>query len=233
MQLTDFSDVQNLLPANGSSASLEENLINPGTLHNHLAGEVVALKLNVVFDNFDENFCSSSIHLGELIVSSGVFTGFSVNQVLLEAEKKLGGCDSEYSNQELRNAVKAINKNYENAIEDDGYLICPTFSSQIQQSNGLDSIQSYFNQNVNFRNYPQPFSKNTRIQFTLNESTPLKIVVYDFVGKQIDLIFDSNVDAGKTYVLEFDGTNLPNGTYFYKAFATDKIHTGKMILIKD
>lgn len=49
----------NFLPSGGTLAALTANLINPTTYSNTLAGQVVALKLTVGFDNTYSNFSSS------------------------------------------------------------------------------------------------------------------------------------------------------------------------------
>ena len=55
-----------------------------------LAGQVVALKLNVTFDAFDEDFKESAANLGDAMVTTGIFAGWSVSAVSAEAQKALG-----------------------------------------------------------------------------------------------------------------------------------------------
>jgi hypothetical protein len=124
--LTSAQAVTNFLPQGGSPKALTTSYVNPTNKNiTVLAGQVVALKLNVVFDEYDPNFGAASDLLKNRVIVSGPFQGWTVAQLLAEAEKKLGGCASPYSFSQLNNALDAINNNYANGNTDLGYLTCP------------------------------------------------------------------------------------------------------------
>jgi len=66
--------VDDFLPSGSSPRALDKSYVNPGqTYQNVFAGQVVALTLSVRFDEWDANFSSNSIKLGNLILNSGTF----------------------------------------------------------------------------------------------------------------------------------------------------------------
>src|SRR4030095_1026330 len=87
--------------------------------------------------------------------------------------------------------------------------------------------QDYF---IN-QNYPNPFNPSTKIKFGLPENNNVKLTVYDVLGKEVSLLVNEFRQSG-TYEIDFDGTNLPSGLYFYKLEAGEFTQTKKMLLIK-
>jgi hypothetical protein len=51
------------------------------------------------------------------------------------------------------------------------------------------------------------------------------------LGREIQTLINEKLSAG-TYEVDFDGTSLPSGIYFYKITAGDFTDTKKMILAK-
>ncbi len=82
------------------------------------------------------------------------------------------------------------------------------------------------------QNYPNPFNPKTNISYSVKrETSNVKLIVYDIVGKEIAILVNAKQDAG-AYEVEFDGSNFASGIYFYKLEAGSFIETKKMILIK-
>ncbi len=90
-----------------------------------------------------------------------------------------------------------------------------------------------------YQNYPNPFNPTTKIKFTipnaadaLNASTTnVLLKVYDLLGKEISTLVDEQKQPGN-YEVDFDGSNLPSGIYFY-SITSGKFHdVKKMILMK-
>jgi hypothetical protein len=55
--------------------------------------------------------------------------------------------------------------------------------------------------------------------------------VYDILGREIASILNGTLDAGY-YEINFDGSKLASGIYFYKIQASDFTDVKKMILNK-
>ena len=81
------------------------------------------------------------------------------------------------------------------------------------------------------QNYPNPFNPSTKMNFSIPQSENVMLKIYDVLGRQITTLVNEEKPAGN-YTLEFDGSNLPSGVYFYQIHAGDFIETKKMLLLK-
>jgi hypothetical protein len=98
------------------------------------------------------------------------------------------------------------------------------------------------------QNYPNPFSRTTKIKFCVAVKIRAKLEVFDSEGKMVGTLLDEMKEAG-TYEIEFDASNLPaslpsakpgqdgrqslsGGTYLFKLEAGDYRGERKMILSK-
>jgi spore coat protein A len=81
------------------------------------------------------------------------------------------------------------------------------------------------------QNYPNPFSDETEIRFTLPESTNVTLTVFNQLGQQIAVIIDSEAPAGLNTVKLYS-ENLKEGIYFYRLRAGSYEATKRMIVIK-
>jgi len=82
-----------------------------------------------------------------------------------------------------------------------------------------------------YQNYPNPFNPTTNIKFDLPKDVNVSIRIYDILGREVILIADGFYKAG-TYSINFDGSNLSTGTYFYRIQAGDYVDAKKMLMIK-
>lgn len=124
---TSAQAITDWLPHGGPSGALGGDTVNPllgsapddGTL----AGQTLALSLNVGFDLYDANFSVSTTHLKDLEVTSGPFAGQTVQFVLNTANAILSGItNTGYSADDVNAAATAINQNFDNGTVDLGYL---------------------------------------------------------------------------------------------------------------
>jgi hypothetical protein len=82
------------------------------------------------------------------------------------------------------------------------------------------------------QNYPNPFNPTTNIQFSLPESSDLKLDVFNSIGMRVATLVDEKRGAGR-YTVSFNASALSSGMYFYRLIANGKtIETKKMLLIK-
>jgi hypothetical protein len=79
--------------------------------------------------------------------------------------------------------------------------------------------------------YPNPFNPSTNIEFYLPKAEFVKLSIFDILGREIAVLVDENVQAGKHRVT-FDAINLPAGVYFYRMQAGKFQETRKIILLK-
>jgi hypothetical protein len=81
------------------------------------------------------------------------------------------------------------------------------------------------------QNYPNPFNPTTSMQYTISNRQFVTLKVYDLLGREIATLVNEEKPAGE-YEVEFDGSNLTSGIYFYRLNAGEYSATKKMILLK-
>ena len=82
-----------------------------------------------------------------------------------------------------------------------------------------------------FQNFPNPFNPRTKIKFSIIKNEFIKINIFNISGKQIAKLVDGKLSPG-IYSVDFNGENLPSGTYFYKLEAGDFSEVKRMVLVK-
>ena len=81
------------------------------------------------------------------------------------------------------------------------------------------------------QNYPNPFNPQTTIDYALPQAGDVSLVVYDMLGREVDVLLDGPQAAGR-HTVRFGANHLPNGTYVYRLVAGDKTITRTMVLVK-
>ena len=69
------------------------------------------------------------------------------------------------------------------------------------------------------------------ISYSISVNRFVSLKVYDALGKQVAALVNQKQNAGN-YNINFDGSNLPSGIYYYKLSAGNYSDTKKMILLK-
>ncbi len=80
-------------------------------------------------------------------------------------------------------------------------------------------------------NYPNPFTNRTTIEYALPASGPVRLAVYDALGREVATLVNGVRQAG-AHVAVFDGSSLPSGVYLYRLEAAGQAETGLMTLRK-
>jgi hypothetical protein len=120
IKLTSALAIEKFLPQSGTSAKLTQSFVNPTHACSVLAGQVLALRLNV-------DFSAAGLTrqgLGTLTIVSGELAGKTVNQVLAIANAALGGgsLPSGLTYSELNDIVSKVNENFDGGTHSNGYL---------------------------------------------------------------------------------------------------------------
>jgi len=106
--------------------------------------------------------------------------------------------------------------------------------SVLGSSDPLDSLDNENDFPSKFsliQNYPNPFNSRTIISWQLPVSSQVTIKLFDILGNEIVTLVNEEKPAGE-YKVEFDGSGLPSGIYFYQLRAGTHVETKKMVLIK-
>ncbi len=81
------------------------------------------------------------------------------------------------------------------------------------------------------QNYPNPFNPSTKIVFSIPEASFVQLKVYDVLGNEVSTLVNEEHNAG-VYSIDFSGTRLTSGTYFYRLKAGNYVEIKKMVLLK-
>lgn len=85
-------------------------------------------------------------------------------------------------------------------------------------------------------NYPNPFNPETRIEFSLTESSVIRLEIFDLAGKKVKTLVNGKRAAGPHSIV-WNGTNqsgqlVGSGVYLYRLSSEYVSHTRKMLLLK-
>jgi len=85
--------------------------------------------------------------------------------------------------------------------------------------------------------FPNPFNPITRIAYSVKESGPVTIEVYNVAGRVVRTLLDAEVEAGAAGYVVWDGTDrggeqCASGVYFYRIAAPGFTESHKMIMLK-
>ncbi len=81
------------------------------------------------------------------------------------------------------------------------------------------------------QNFPNPFNPVTKINFALPKQGLVTLKVYDMLGREVSTLVNEVKSAGN-YTVDFNGSQLTSGVYFYKIQANGFTDIKKMTLIK-
>jgi Secretion system C-terminal sorting domain len=136
----------------------------------------------------------------------------------------------------LKPMIKFVDKNGKNVginfntIEN---IITPESTEKI---NSLETLTTPLNFILS-QNYPNPFNPTTKINYTIPNDGFVSLMVYNILGQQVAEIVNTFEQSGK-YSVNFDGSKLGSGIYFYRLIvdsfgkAGENSMTKKMILLK-
>ncbi|HET7152996.1 MAG TPA: T9SS type A sorting domain-containing protein, partial [Candidatus Kapabacteria bacterium] len=81
------------------------------------------------------------------------------------------------------------------------------------------------------QNYPNPFSGETTISYSLPTPERITLSVYNSLGEEVATLVSDKQSAGGHNVV-FKSDQLQNGMYFYRIVAGMDVQSGKMIVLK-
>ncbi|MBN2732974.1 MAG: T9SS type A sorting domain-containing protein, partial [Balneolaceae bacterium] len=81
------------------------------------------------------------------------------------------------------------------------------------------------------QNAPNPFSDETIIRLDLSEDAEVKLVVYDVLGREVDVLRDEYMEANE-YFIPFNPNNVSSGVYFVRLITDQKTETISITYIR-
>ncbi len=104
----------------------------------------------------------------------------------------------------------------------------------------VDDNENELNTADNFvleQNYPNPFNPSTRINYTINNSGRVNLVVYNVLGQKIRTLVSNQSATAGSHSAVWNGMNeagnqVANGVYFYKLQVGNQSTMKKMMFLK-
>ena len=101
---------------------------------------------------------------------------------------------------------------------------------------GEESDNSILNSNVPkefnlSQNFPNPFNPVTKINFALPKQGFVSLKIYDITGREVQTLVSEVKQAGY-YSVDFNGSSLSSGVYFYRIQSNNFVSVKRMVLIK-
>ena len=81
--------------------------------------------------------------------------------------------------------------------------------------------------------WPNPFNPQSTISFEVSRSQPVRVELFDTLGRSQGILFDGYATAGSPYQARIDGSSLASGVYLVRLVPeSGDIQTQKVILQK-
>jgi hypothetical protein len=97
---------------------------------------------------------------------------------------------------------------------------------------GIDPISGIIPKSYSLsQNYPNPFNPSTKINIDVPKATLVKVAVYDMLGKEVDVLVNSQMNAGR-YRIDWNAAKYSSGIYFYRIITSEFTDIKKMVLVK-
>jgi hypothetical protein len=210
----------------------------PPTKHNNaLFGEMLALKLNIFASAAD----MTPVGFGDLTYDDGsgsALCGMSILGIAAAVDSFLtyNRLPAGLSADSLLGVVRGLNTAFSGPMDTTAFgtgMKCPGVRklSEVPVLHP-DLVAEPFRISLNeftpsgapavFRlqqNYPNPFNPTTMISFELPSEAFVTLKVYDILGREVATLFDHELMDDGDHEMEFDGSGLASGMYFYRLVA--------------
>jgi hypothetical protein len=79
--------------------------------------------------------------------------------------------------------------------------------------------------------YPNPCSNEVKIAFEIKKTGKVSIRLFSILGQPLKIITDQSYSEGR-HVIQYDVSDLPEGTYIYNFKSGDFTASGKFTVIR-
>ncbi|MDQ3021356.1 MAG: T9SS type A sorting domain-containing protein [Bacteroidota bacterium] len=221
----------------GSNTLVKVWRVSDGTLVHSLPGGVAGPDQgafnNTVLFSPNGTYVAATVSYNFQAGTRGLIRFWNVNTGIVEHEfidENIGGGSSS-----SRTVIRSF------AFSNSGNLFAYSVGNMIKVTKtdltlvtltGLEQISSNVpTSNLLFQNYPNPFNPKTIISYQSSMEVNVSLKVYDVLGNEIATLVNEKHVPGN-YSVEFDGTNMSSGIYYYRIEAGNFVQVRKMILIK-
>jgi len=123
------------------------------------------------------------------------------------------------------NSLNAFSANNKIFVSDEDALLILGFPFEgIEDAPTLPS-------SLSLSSYPNPFNAQTTISYSLSESGPVTLTIYNLLGQKVATLFDGVQTVGEHSIV-WNATERPSGVYFAKLETEKHKSTSQMVLLK-
>jgi hypothetical protein len=220
----------------------EKRNLLPTRYSNQLAGELLALKINIGASDVG----ITPTGFGDLVFSDtlGVvnpLNGRKLRQIttLVDSMLTLWRNYSSYNYAQVCNGLQRINSAFNGKFDTLSTsplqivpvrslfsvpFLRPSIQTLAEEEDLDDQIIPLSGEGIpqNFvlhQNYPNPFNPFTMIEFSIPEQSVVSMKIFNVLGQEISAPLDRVLMEADHQLVDFNGSNLPSGVYFYQIIA--------------
>ncbi len=212
VRFTTAQAVINNLPSQGSVALLPSGtIVDPSStaVSNTLMGHLVALKISARMDEIDPAYCASGVLLKNMVIASGTFAGWTVQQLINHADQAIGNCVAQYPLVTISVALSNINNGYAVVGQGSGYLVCPPQLMELESDPDEELLDE-----ARVELFPNPTRGHTRIIIPATvEDVPVAVDLITALGAHAGSLHQGVAQAGIPLQVEWDAQQWPAGAY--------------------
>jgi hypothetical protein len=219
LTLTSAAAVEDFLPSGGQPSMLSSSMTDPGNYNNVLAGQLVALTLSVGFDAYDPDFGMSMSLLADATLNNGMFEGWTVQELLDEANSFIGGCGSTYTASQLSDALAMVNENFVGGDTNNGNIDCSILPKNL--TDGSMAMKAF----------PIPVVDMLNVEISAMEDGMYDLILMDATGRILLSQRNEAFEAGVPRTITLDVDGLVTGSYMLAVFRDDAVQRTERIII--
>lgn len=97
---------------------------------------------------------------------------------------------------------------------------------------GSNGAEAALNSQSMITAYPNPSSGMTNFKFMVGKSGAASVKIYSTTGIEVATLFNGVAEAGQTYVVDYNGSDLAAGLYLYRLVGQDGVQIGKLYIAR-
>ena len=101
------------------------------------------------------------------------------------------------------------------------------YSQQSEATVGLSEDDFALSQN-----YPNPFNPSTTFTYAVKERQHVEIKVFNLIGQEVAVLVKGSIEPNRLHTVQFDGSTLSSGVYFYSLRTPNRNEIRKLMLMK-
>jgi hypothetical protein len=165
-----------------------------------------------------------------MVIASGAFAGWTVQQLVNQADQAIGGCSSAYGINTLNAALMTINLNYFQGSSGNGYLVCPVSGMQVEVPVEEDA-DILLEDALEVTVFPNPVMDAATMVLTgLSENEALSVTLMSLDGRTVSTVQENMITEATELRLPLNVQGLAPGVYLYQVIHGERTQAGRIVV---